>query len=303
MSNMKKNIWYCFILLMMGTTISIGLSSCGDDNDDDEETIDDGKNSEEEIPEIDPVPDRLKPFIGFWEIRNSYTGWGTFPEYDIMFYQDGKCELLQENNNNYYLTPKLYSWDYDKDTKILGIAGMSGGQWQITVVGDNAWSGLALWFTGHNGYNANRPSNSGHNDLKRIAQVQFAHKWVNGDVKTVYYNGYNGYYYEHYFYVDLPYQRKTRAEGRSFNNMKLDLNEVPYDSEWTPIITYTYDKEKDVLTIHNESERSQSYAGSQDEKRQFVHVDIVHPYSYKDAYIIFNYRDYDYLYKGKFVKE
>ena len=112
----------------------------------------------DDITAIDPVEERLKPFIGYWTLKASdYYHDVTFPTYSIFFYQEGTCQITEINNSK---PNSFYSWDYDESLKYLSIAGLSKGQWQITSIDDNNWSGLALYGTGDKAYAATRkPAN------------------------------------------------------------------------------------------------------------------------------------------------
>ena len=131
--------------------VCFGFASCGGD-DDDNSPSSPGSGS---ITPIEPVREEIKPFLGYWSIEANDNHYVTFPDYDIFFYQDGICRITNSNSkdSNVYGTK---SWDYDASNKYLSIAGIAKAQWQITALADKAWSGLALWTTGSNGYSAKK---------------------------------------------------------------------------------------------------------------------------------------------------
>ena len=147
---MKKNYYWSIMIATIMAVMSAGFVSCGDDDDDGNDEVINGGS----ISKIDPVQERLKPFIGLWDIKaNDYYHYVTFPDYRILFFQDSKCVILKKENEKIH---NLLSWDYDESNKYLSIAGEAKGQWQITSVGDNAWTGLALWYGGNNAYSAEK---------------------------------------------------------------------------------------------------------------------------------------------------
>lgn len=97
-----------------------------------------------DVPE-DPDGDgnisvETSPFAGYWT-RSSNSNWNN---YYYLFRPDGSCESwIYDSYDEVMESPDYGSWSYDPDTKILATT-LSGEQWQVTIVTDNQWSGIAL---------------------------------------------------------------------------------------------------------------------------------------------------------------
>ena len=230
----------------------------------------------DDITAIDPVEERLKPFIGYWTLKASdYYHDVTFPTYSIFFYQEGTCQITEINNSK---SNSFYSWDYDESLKYLSIAGLSKGQWQITSIDDNNWSGLALYGTGDKAYAATRkPAN-----LFIINRKWFTEDGIEAGF------GVNG-----YFNIYAPH-----SYHQSSTNV-VDINRYSYMLENTQDspLTVVEDNANDVIKIQKEYSVKE---GKAEEKRYYITIDIVHPYSYKDVYLNIYCRHYDATFSGRF---
>ena len=230
----------------------------------------------DEITPTDPVEERLKPFIGYWTLKASDVYHDvTFPTYSIFFYQEGICQIVEINNNEYN---EFYSWDYDESLKYLSIAGLSKGQWQITSKDDNNWSGLALYGTGDKAYSATKK----HDNMFLINR-----EWYTVDgIKAAL--GADG-----TFYIYVPHSYNSSPS--SVVNVD-NYNYILANSNYSPL-TVIEDNANDVIRIQKEySPRD----GKAEEKRHYMIMDIVHPYSYKDVYLNIFCRHYNATFSGKF---
>lgn len=264
----KKNYYWSFMIAVIMVVMSVGFVSCGGD---DEEVINGGV-----ITKIDPVQERLKPFIGLWEIKanDSYHD-VTFPNYDIFFFQDNKCVITERNHRN---ENDLLSWDYDESNKYLSIAGEAKGQWQITSVGDDAWTGLALWYQGNNAYSAQKMSNY------FVAKYHFENaEWMCDTIKA-YVSTSNS----TIFYVTIKHEETEELKGERHTYMVNFNYSIPnfYGK-------FTEDKENDIYEC--EETDSKGIKG--------VKIQIVHPYSYKDVYMNIAIKDKYGDFSGKFLPQ
>lgn len=269
---MKKFQFSMFAIMIMAL-VCVGFASC--DSDDDDNTL--GRTDK-----IDPVKEEMKPFLGKWQIEaNDYYHEVTYPDYSIFFYQDGKCLVSQINNDT---KNQYYSWDYDATNKYLSIAGLANAQWQITSIGEDAWTGLALWTGGSNGYSAKKDTVTV-NTLKFL--VYAVGTWK---CDTVTYTGSEVSRIYSYVGEKAPY--KYRFSNVWYGNKNLN--------EYTEIKA---DKEKDVIVLdHRELWNS-------NELKKSLYLEMVHPYSYKDVYLNITveynskYGDVHDKWSGKFLPE
>lgn len=249
---MKRTI-FCMLVLAM---TCMGFVSCGGD-DDDNSPFGPGSGG---ITSIEPVRDEIKPFLGYWSIEaNDRYHYVSFPDYEIFFYQDGICRIISTNSkdSNVYGTK---SWDYDASNKYLAIAGIGRAQWQITALSDEAWSGLAIWTTGSNGYSAKRKWTSGSDLAKYI--MRYNSKWVCDTVSLEFiYKGPSGWRSSEDYNIKLSKEKEFYISLGTLSNCEI-----------------IEDKEKDILTINYIDMKN-------NEIRESANIEIVHPYSYKDVYM------------------
>ena len=241
------------------------------------------------------VPERLKQFAGMWNIKASSNFYVTYPDFYIFFYEDGKCEVHQDN---IYTSLRgdfpVESWDYDEKNKYLSISGIAKGQWQITSKSDDAWSGLALWSSGSNGYFAKKTS-----DNVSLLHILLSKKWVSEDVETDYIeNGstMTGFNFRNDFFVKKPFQYHRLYDSKLYESDGYKIS-LPYlDEETTKLVE---DKAKDKITYSSiviepgvDLDRSD---------KSYMVIDIVHPYNYENCYLNIKFKVHDYIYTGKFT--
>ena len=268
---MKKNLYWSMMIAFVMAVMSVGFASCG--GDDDDEIINGGS-----ITIIEPVQERLKAFVGFWEIKaNDHYHEVTYPNYDILFFQDSKCVITRRNHSD---NNELLSWDYDESNKYLSLAGEAKGQWQITSIGDDAWTGLALWYQGNNGYSAKKKS------IYNVVKYHFDNaEWMCDSVKA-----YIACWTDTYNLVVTKEHEITEKTNGDTRKVMAYYN---YYMGTSFLANYTENKENDII----ECEDSSRYS---DGKTSYK-IQIVHPYSYKDVYMNITIKDEFGEYSGKFL--
>ena len=253
-----------FGILMMLVLAGFGFTACSSDDDDNGGTA--------------QTPNRLRPFIGLWEIEASdYYHYETYPNYKVFFYQDPKCEIIQINNDK--RRGDYYSWDYDESTKCLSIAGIAKGQWQITSVGNDAWSGLAMWHDGNNGYSAKKDND--------IVTFLLSKKWYCDNTIEAGLDNTGD------FIVGVEYTWHDRNEIRKESRYSFQLKNISSSP-----LTITEDMNNDIIKVQKEYKPDPA---KEEVRRRYMTIEIVHPYSYKDVYLNVFCRHYDASFSGKFV--
>lgn len=240
-----------------------GFASCGgDDNDNSSET------GIGEISEIEPVREELIPFLGKWEIdANDYYHEVTYPDYSIFFYQEGKCCVTQINNDT---KNQFLSWDYDATNKYLSIAGLAKAQWQITSIGDDAWTGLALWTGGNNGYSAKK-------DTSIVSLLQYllnaVGSWKCDTISATISNTVRDHFNVSRVHSYEPHDGVIRPYSYTFIH-------VWYGDRYGNKTEVKADKEKDMIVLDHKE-----FYWPTTELEQSLYLEMVHPYSYKHVYL------------------
>ena len=272
---MKKNYYWSIMIATIMAVMSAGFVSCGDDDDDGNDEVINGGS----ISKIDPVQERLKPFIGLWDIKaNDYYHYVTFPDYRILFFQDSKCVILKKENEKIH---NLLSWDYDESNKYLSIAGEAKGQWQITSVGDNAWTGLALWYGGNNAYSAEKQT------VRNVMDYYYdGSTWMSDSVKATfelneYYDALNSHHRDIYFTV-----HKHHSNGEKYVTYKFNLTGLTSSQLYE-------NPENDIIVIDKGNQKG----------TEICNIQLVHPYSYKDVYMNVHVKDKYDEFSGKFMPQ
>lgn len=249
---MKRTI-NCMLVLAM---VCWGFASCGGDDDDSSPSSSDSGN----ITPTKPVREEIKPLLGYWSIEaNDSYHYVTFPDYKIFFYQDGICKITDTNSKDSNVFGNK-SWDYDESNKYLSIAGIAKAQWQITALSNEAWSGLALWTSGSNGYSAKRTWTSERDFANFI--MRYDPKWVCDAVS-----------------LEFKYYKGSGYSSDSYSIVLPDADDLYISIGDLSRCEINEDKDKDILTINYIDKKNNG------EIRESANIEIVHPYSYKDVYM------------------
>lgn len=245
------------IMMVMGL-LSVGFTSCSK-----------GDNDQPLTPNT--IKEELKPFIGYWQISNDSYNTSSLPDYHIFFYLDGICHITYMTN----LSSDWYSWNYDTTTKYLSIAGLSKAQWQITSITDNAWSGLALWYSGNNnGYSANKLTMDTKELFKYILRCR--DQWICDTISAKYKK------IDRYYYSD---EKIEISKLHTWISSELGTSSIePYSIRLYGNSFNCYeDKEKDIITVSKDQ--------AEGDNRIYFELELFHPYNYKDCYMNIKIKD------------
>lgn len=238
------------------------------------------------------VPERLKQFAGYWDIKSSSSNsYVTFPDYKVFFYEDGKCEVGSTSYNSGENAVK--TWDYDENNKYLSIAGLAKAQWQITSKSDKAWSGLALWASGSNGYSANNLTSKNF-----MLHFLLSKKWVSKDVETDYIkdNSMTGFKMRDEFFVKKSFQYHQLYSSKLYESDGYKIQLPFLDEETTKLVE---DRAKDIITYSSINIEQEVDIDKSD--KSYIVINIVHPYNYENCYLNIKFKVHDYIYTGKFT--
>lgn len=240
---------------------------------DDEEKKDSVRTDELTITEIAPVPENLKPFIGYWRTSNKSSYYKSYPNYGFWLFQDGVCKV------DYYSLLSNYSclttWNYNSSTGIFAIAGMSDAQWQITSMSNYSWSGLSLWGRQSTGYSAGKESRD-NNGSDILDFWLYGFGW-NCDTVTAQF--YKSYYLSELNHVDV--NKSHTVDGKKVDTYSVWYRFYFYDGDIAAGESITlageadFDEERDCYILQRD--------WGTPEKR--FYIQLVHPYSYNDCYM------------------
>ena len=262
-----------------------GLSSCGGDSDD---GVSNPPKPGEET--IDPVPEKLKPFVGCWIIEHNGSNTQTNPRHNIIFFQDGKCFVQstwkQGGNDGLHSEKDGLSWDFYETTKTLAVAGVTSAQWTITSIGEAAWSGVGLGSLSNVSYTASKREDSSY----MLTEYFFTKTWKCDGETAKFEKDAN---YRWGCSLSVTYERvgddgQTKTRNYSFSNI---FNIDRY-------ITSRCDYLKDKDMIEFEFKNTSSSGGSINQR---LLLQFVHPYSYKDVYMYVTAQNHENEWSGKFV--
>lgn len=262
---MKRFLNYVYGILLLGA-MTISLSACG--GDDDSDTPSSPKT-------IEPVSEKLKPFIGSWSIEHDGSNTQTNPGHNIIFFQDGKCFVQtrwkQGGNDGLHSEKDGLSWDYDEATKILAVAGVSTAQWTITSIDDNAWSGVGMGSLSNVSYTANRRYSKREQILDEYF-YPYVKTWECDTVKAEFsiISGSSSYYAVTF----NKYYTTLLDEG---------TREVVYPFT-CPVTGSTIKVTRDIYYDEADDKIVVNYI---EDRKNYTHIllEFVHPYSYKDVYM------------------
>ena len=263
------------------------MISCGGDSDD---GVSNPPKPGEET--IDPVPEKLKPFVGCWIIEHNGSNTQTNPRHNIIFFQDGKCFVQsswkQGGNDGLHSEKDGLSWDYDETTKVLAVAGVTSAQWTITSIGETAWSGVGLGSLSNVSYTASKRENSSY----LLTEYFFTKTWKCNE-ETAEFKQDTNYKWGCTLSATYDYvgdDEQTHATKYRFTNIFENSNKY---GDITSKCDYLEDK--DMM------EFEYKYTGYDGSIIRRLLLQFVHPYSYKDVYMNVTAQIYQNEWSGKFV--
>ncbi len=130
---MKKTIKILTLLF------SLAISSCGSDGEEGYENV----SVKEKDSPTSTISEASKPFVGLWYLSTSINS-SDFPPLYLFMSKDGRASIDLFNFNPYDCFDYLYHWNYNEKTQILS-TDHPFASWQINLISDESFSGLALW--------------------------------------------------------------------------------------------------------------------------------------------------------------
>lgn len=267
---MKK---YSFfeVLLLVALFFYTGtiLTSCGSDGDDNKTNPENSTSPNNSTDMTDPVkediPESISQFVGYWDVKSNSNAKTAYPDMKIFFFYDGYC-LISRGNTTYFETKE---WNYNEPKMILAT---SDYQWDISMIGEQTWTGTAQW---HNKspYTATREST-----LSKIFPILATGTWIcKSDNSKIFtytadYTNYNGH----------TYCVIKGINPENIENLEVETSQFSYD-ENTDIMTQIY-----------------SYTRNHGNPAKYT-IELIHPYSYKNRILHVKYElgyEGDYHYKN-----
>ena len=273
---MKELIKSMFVLLC-GMMIATTFVACGSDDSISDENASSSLNEK-------------SPLAGLWYQEGHSKYYTSYPNRYMMFFNDKKCKIPVGNSERYSGQAFTYShlcnesvpaeYNYSKEKQLLSTT-LPTAQWQITLMGENSLTGMALW---------------GNSDLKpslvakRIANKKLllmsvlGGQWINDDGEIISFGGCYAYIgswagdedsiaYARYYGEVLPV---VFCKGASDN-----MN--PHNYPLLKAKDIVMDDSKDCIS----TSAGYSFADPETMKKQqyWQKIEIVHPYDYQEAYL------------------
>lgn len=219
---MKKTIKILTLLF------SLAISSCGSDGEEGYENV----SVKEKDSPTSTISEASKPFVGLWYLSTS--GWSKesdFPPLYLFLSKDGRAWVMEREFNPTKFN--LYHWNYNETTQILS-TDHRFASWQINLISDESFSGLALW-----GKNTKPIYTAKFINDRTITYPAVIGTWVNKDKDTL---RFNSSYYQY---------------SQWYNNLNINVlgiythNKERYTLDTNLILPseFLFDKEKELIKI------------------------------------------------------
>lgn len=253
---MKKTIKILTLLF------SLAISSCGSDGEEGYENV----SVKEKDSPTSTISEASKPFVGLWYLSTS--GWSNesdFPPLYLFLSKDGKAWVMEREYNP--TTSNLYHWNYNETTQILS-TDHRFASWQINLISDESFSGLALW-----GKSTKPIYTAKYINDRKISDPAVYGTWVNTDKDTLRFNSAN--------------VLGTYTHNKERYTLKFTLISPNEDKTGKYKGEFLYDREKDLLKIVSGSFYWRVYdsKGRQYQYECWNNLTIMNCFDFSNAYM------------------